>query len=402
MTSIADRRTPHAARRVLGIAVAALLAVALLLTSAFGMGERGPDPVGPVDPGTEQSFVNSINSERADAGLPALKVSSDLTDLGREHSAVMSSTTDLHHNPDLATDVKNWQRVAENVGVGGSHASLHRAFMDSPGHRANILDDRVTQIGVGVRITDGRIWVTQVFRLPYSEPEPEPAPKPKPKPEPEPEPEPAPKPKPEPEPAPEPAPKPEPEPAPKPEPEPAPKPQPEPEPEPTATPDAAPAPSAEIPLGATTLSGDWNGDGVKSNGSFLTGTFILRYATTEPVELVVVRLGLPADTPIVGDFNSDGVDDIGVVRIGRFVLRTEAGLPLGATVTGDWNGDGIDTLGEVQHNITVVAADGSASAVHSFGRPTDPTELTARATTDSPSRLRRLIDKLFGWLRGES
>jgi hypothetical protein len=40
------------------------------------------------------------------------------------------------------------------------------AFMQSPGHRANILDSDFTEIGIGVVVTSDRIWVTQVFREP--------------------------------------------------------------------------------------------------------------------------------------------------------------------------------------------------------------------------------------------
>jgi hypothetical protein len=38
--------------------------------------------------------------------------------------------------------------------------------MNSSGHRANILDDRVTEVGVGVVVKGSTIWVTHVFRLP--------------------------------------------------------------------------------------------------------------------------------------------------------------------------------------------------------------------------------------------
>ena len=128
------------------------------------------------DAGAESDFVARINSERASRGLPSLTVRSDLVGVARDHSQEMAASGDLYHNPNLGSDVKNWQRVAENVGVGYGVSSLHGAFMDSTGHRANILDDRVTEIGVGVEVDgDGRIWVTQIFRLPMGA-DPEPAP----------------------------------------------------------------------------------------------------------------------------------------------------------------------------------------------------------------------------------
>ncbi|MGH2703523.1 MAG: CAP domain-containing protein [Actinomycetota bacterium] len=42
----------------------------------------------------------------------------------------------------------NWQALGENVGVGGDVEALHRAFMDSPGHRTNFLGD-YERVGIG-------------------------------------------------------------------------------------------------------------------------------------------------------------------------------------------------------------------------------------------------------------
>ena len=57
-----------------------------------------------------------------------------------------------------------WFRVAENVGCGQSADSLHQSFMDSPGHRDNIMDPDFTDVGIGVRFADdGAMWVTQNF-----------------------------------------------------------------------------------------------------------------------------------------------------------------------------------------------------------------------------------------------
>src|SRR5204862_1717148 len=55
----------------------------------------------------------------------------------------------------------------ENVGVGPNVDSLEDAFMNSPEHRANILDSDYTEIGIGTAVgKDGRLYVTQDFRQP--------------------------------------------------------------------------------------------------------------------------------------------------------------------------------------------------------------------------------------------
>jgi uncharacterized protein YkwD len=115
---------------------------------------------------SEKAFVSRINDARGDAGRRTLSTSSDLTAIARTWARRMASSNTLKHNPNLTSQVKGWRYVGENVGVGGDVASLHRAFMDSKPHRANILDRDYTQIGVGVATGNGRLWVVEVFRKP--------------------------------------------------------------------------------------------------------------------------------------------------------------------------------------------------------------------------------------------
>jgi hypothetical protein len=117
------------------------------------------------------SFVSKTNAERTSRGLRAYTVAADLTSVAKRHSEDMAAKQSLYHNPNLGTEVTNWQVVGENVGDGGSVDAIHTAFMNSPEHRANILATDYTQIGIGT-VTDakGVIWVTEVFRLPASAP----------------------------------------------------------------------------------------------------------------------------------------------------------------------------------------------------------------------------------------
>jgi hypothetical protein len=117
----------------------------------------------------------------------------------------MMNQDHLHHNPNLASVTSGWEALAENVGVGPDVARLHEAFMESDGHRRNILGN-YNYVGVGVvRESETKIWVTVVFMRgreglvsppedPAPEPQPEPAPAPDPSPQPDPAPSPAPQP----------------------------------------------------------------------------------------------------------------------------------------------------------------------------------------------------------------
>jgi hypothetical protein len=119
--------------------------------------------VAPAQAGPAGSFVSKINAERSARGLAPLQVYWDLTDDAKAHSQRMMNQDNLHHNPNLAGVTTGWQALAENVGVGPSVDSLHQAFMDSPGHKKNIVGD-YNYVGVGVVIeSDTKIWVTVVF-----------------------------------------------------------------------------------------------------------------------------------------------------------------------------------------------------------------------------------------------
>ena len=115
----------------------------------------------------ESQFVAKMNAARQSAGLRPYSVSSDLTSIARQHSAQMASKQQLYHNPNLTSQVRNWQAVGENVGEGPTVSDIHTAFMHSPEHKANILDHDFTQVGVGVVVDkNGIIWVTEDFRQP--------------------------------------------------------------------------------------------------------------------------------------------------------------------------------------------------------------------------------------------
>lgn len=199
------------------VLVCALTTLALLLV-------RVPDAQAARDASAEAQFVQLINESRVAAGVGSLAAAADVASVAHAWSVSMAAANDLTHNPLYTEQICCWQSIAENVGyhtvtssVSETVNRLHSLFMDSDGHRANILNDAFNQVGVGVEISGGLLWVTVNFRKAAVE-EPQPAPAPEPKPEPKPEPQP--QPKPEPTPTPVPAPPPPPEPAPDPEPSP--------------------------------------------------------------------------------------------------------------------------------------------------------------------------------------
>ena len=119
----------------------------------------------------ELEFVSKINASRANRGLRALALDLQLTGVARKWADEMAQDGGISHNPQLANQVEgDWTRLGENVGYSSSSEAsamqfvdrLHIAFMNSPGHRANILGD-YNQVGVGVRMTGHTMWVTVNF-----------------------------------------------------------------------------------------------------------------------------------------------------------------------------------------------------------------------------------------------
>jgi hypothetical protein len=127
----------------------------------------------PVAASTADDFLARINGERMAAGLDPLTLRADLVDDAMAHSERMWVEDRLYHNPALASVATGWMSLGENVGVGPSVGVLHQAFMDSPGHRANVLGD-YDSIGVGVvTVSDDQMWVTMVFMKSAAAPPPQ-------------------------------------------------------------------------------------------------------------------------------------------------------------------------------------------------------------------------------------
>jgi len=112
-------------------------------------------------------FIDNVNQAREAHGLPPVATSPRLTAIADRHSRHMAERRQLVHNLGLPNILGNWVELGENVGEGPTEGDVHQAFMQSAPHRANVLDPRYTQIGVGV-MTDasGQVWVTEDFRRP--------------------------------------------------------------------------------------------------------------------------------------------------------------------------------------------------------------------------------------------
>lgn len=122
----------------------------------------------------EARITALINNARTSRGMRALVVAPGTTDLARKWSMNQAVKNTLYHNPALVNGIVRhgsavWHQVGENVGRGWGADSLFNAYMNSPGHRANILDAGMRYLGIGwVERPDGSGYNTQVFVDSYS------------------------------------------------------------------------------------------------------------------------------------------------------------------------------------------------------------------------------------------
>lgn len=107
--------------------------------------------------------LDVTNQARRAAGLGNLQIDAELSRVAELHSYWMHRKNELFHSNRLDWKVTNWIRLGENVGFGSSIESLQTAFMNSPGHRRNILDPAFTYMGVSVRPAGDRLWMTALF-----------------------------------------------------------------------------------------------------------------------------------------------------------------------------------------------------------------------------------------------
>lgn len=139
----------------------------------------------PGDATIEDLILALTNAERAKEGRTALVPDERLRAAARQHSAEMEEKRYFAHESPVAAHAKlsqrvdltgfAWRGIAENIfqaegyDTGDKPAIAKLAvesWMDSPGHRRNILSPDLARLGVGVTVKGDRFQATQVFGTP--------------------------------------------------------------------------------------------------------------------------------------------------------------------------------------------------------------------------------------------
>lgn len=125
----------------------------------------------------EITIFELTNKERKAKELPALLLNPALSKIARAHSGNMARQQKMEHTLDDKTPFDRikaagyqYSTAGENIAMGGKGAQLPKimmAWMESEGHRNNILSADYTEIGVGIGLDkDGALYITQVFAKP--------------------------------------------------------------------------------------------------------------------------------------------------------------------------------------------------------------------------------------------
>jgi uncharacterized protein YkwD len=121
----------------------------------------------------EKQILDLTNAIRKEHRLPALKVNATLVKCARAHSDNMAKQSTLAHSLDdkspfdrLRAAGYTYRAAGENIATGRSAKGAFDGWMESEGHRKNILSSEFSEIGLGAATTGDPKYYTQVFGQP--------------------------------------------------------------------------------------------------------------------------------------------------------------------------------------------------------------------------------------------
>jgi uncharacterized protein YkwD len=145
-----------------------LLIAALTINAVFSWTSAAAQPR---TEAAEQQLFQAINRERAASGLPPLKWDVALATAARQHAEAMASQRSISHGfpgePSLPSRAARagarFSWLSENVAAGPNAENISEQWMESPNHRANLLDADMDTIGAGAAERNGVVFAVADF-----------------------------------------------------------------------------------------------------------------------------------------------------------------------------------------------------------------------------------------------
>jgi hypothetical protein len=124
----------------------------------------------------ERALFDAANRERVARSLPALQWDEALAAAARKHANRMAFYNIVEHQlsgelnlEERLTEARaRFSMIAENIAVASNPETIHAGWMDSPGHRRNILNANLTAVGIGAVRGRGGLFAVQDFSLPVT------------------------------------------------------------------------------------------------------------------------------------------------------------------------------------------------------------------------------------------
>jgi len=124
-----------------------------------------------VPTGDVKFLFDAVNYDRHAEGLPPLKWDAELAAAARAHVHQLAERNRLSHQfagePDMAERARtagaHFSALAENIAEAPSIDELHIGWMKSPPHRANILNPKLTAIGIAIELRGEQYFGVQDF-----------------------------------------------------------------------------------------------------------------------------------------------------------------------------------------------------------------------------------------------
>jgi hypothetical protein len=114
----------------------------------------------------QEQLLALANQSRAAQGAGPLRWDQALAAAALQHCRRMAAEGPISHRyggePDLTARAgqagAHFSLIEENIAVGSYPATIHQGWMDSPGHRSNLLNPQVDRVGIAVVAANGVIY----------------------------------------------------------------------------------------------------------------------------------------------------------------------------------------------------------------------------------------------------
>ncbi len=103
-----------------------------------------------------------VNNERSNRRIHPMTMDATLVNKAQAWAEHMAATGRVSHS-NLRDGAPGFRYLGENVGWARSVGEMHSLFMSSASHRNSILSGQYSKFGTGVAISNGRVYVVQVF-----------------------------------------------------------------------------------------------------------------------------------------------------------------------------------------------------------------------------------------------